>query len=326
MATIHDVARRAGVSTYTVSAVLNQSARVSPELTERVLKAARELDYTISFVARSLQTRRTLTIGMLIPDIGNPWFAKVVRGVEDVCRQQNYSLFLGNTYDQPEIQQRYLTVFRSRRVDGVLAFLAPDSEEQFAPLLKKGPPVVFLGRRPRTLRADSVTANNRMGTRLAVQHLIARGHRRIAIVTGPLSLTAARDRVTGWREALRRASLPAPPEYVREADWTAESARRHALELLDLPESPTAIFAANFLMMTGVLAALRERGLRVPDQVEVMSSDDSEWLDVFEPRISVVRQPSREMGEAAARLLLERIEKPKQPPRRVVLKPELKLR
>lgn len=326
MATIHDVARKARVSVYTVSAVLNQSARVSPELTERVLKAARELDYTISFVARSLHTHRTLTIGMLIPDIGNPWFAKVVRGVEDVCRQHGYSLFLGNTYDQPEIQQRYLTVFRSRRVDGVLAFLAPDSEAQFAPLLKKGPPVVFLGRRPRTLLADSVTADNRMGTRLAIRHLITRGHRRIAIITGPMSLTAARDRVTGWSQALKRASLPVRPEYVRAADWTADSARRHTQELLDLPEPPTAIFAGNFLMMTGVLAALRERGLRVPEQVEVMSSDDSEWLDVFEPRISVVLQPSREMGEAAARLLLERIQKPKQPPRRVVLKPEIKLR
>jgi len=144
MATIQDVARRAGVSTYTVSAVLNQSARVSPRLTERVLRAARELDYTISFVARSLQTRRTLTMGMLIPDIGNPWFGKVVRGVEDVCRQQKYSLFLGNTYDQPETQQRYLDVFRSRRIDGLPVFLAPYSEVQFASLLKKGPPVVFL--------------------------------------------------------------------------------------------------------------------------------------------------------------------------------------
>lgn len=326
MATIHDVARKAGVSIYTVSAVLNQSARVSPELTRRVLRAARQLDYTISFLARGLQTRRTLTVGMLIPDIGNPWFAKVVRGVEDVCREHGYSLLLGNTHDQAELQQRCLTLFRSHRVDGLLAFLAPGAEEQFVPLLKKGPPVVFVGRRPRRLAADSVTANNRLGTRLAVEHLVGRGHRRIAIISGPLCLTTGRDRVTGWREALKRASLPARREYVREADWTAESARRHTLELLDLPEPPTAIFAANFLMMTGALAGLRERGLRVPDQIELMSSDDSEWLDVFEPRISVVLQPSREMGEAAARLLIERIEKPKQPPRRVVLKPVLKLR
>ncbi|MGC8794357.1 MAG: LacI family DNA-binding transcriptional regulator [Bryobacteraceae bacterium] len=326
MATIYDVARRAGVSTFTVSAVLNQSARVSPELTQRVLRAARKLDYTISFVARSLQTRRTMTVGMLIPDIGNPWFAKVVRGVEDVCRQRQYSVFIGNTYDQPEIQERYLTVFRSRRVDGMLVFLAPGSEQQLAPVVKKGPPVVFVGRRPRSFAADSVSANNRLGTRLAVEHLISRGHRRIAIITGPLSLSAGRDRVTGWREGLKRAGLPAPLAYRREADWTAESARRHTHELLSLPEPPTAIFAANFLMMTGVLAALRERGLRVPDQVEVMSSDDSEWLDVFEPRISVVLQPSYEMGETAARLLLERIENPEAPPRRVLLKPSLKLR
>jgi len=120
--------------------------------------------------------------------------------------------------------------------------------------------------------------------------------------------------------------LPASNKYVREADWTAETARRRMLELLELTEPPTAVFAANFLMMTGVLAALRERGLHVPAEIEVMSSDDSEWLDVFEPRISVVLQPSYEMGQAAARLLLERIEKPTEPPRNVVLKPALKVR
>jgi LacI family transcriptional regulator len=326
MATIYDVARKAGVSTYTVSVVLNRSAKVSPELTRRVLRAAGELDYTINLIASSLQTRRTMTIGMLIPDIGNPWFAKVVRGVEDVCRQNGFSLFLGNTYDSAEEQARYLTVFRSRQVDGILLFMAADTEREMEAMLRRKVPVVLMGRRPRTFAADSVTADNKLGTRLAVDQLISRGHSRIAIVTGPLSLLASRDRVDGWRQSLKRASLAARREYVREGDWSAESAYRLMLELLDTKNPPTAVFAANFLMMTGVLKALRERGVSVPAQVEVMSSDDSEWLDVFEPRISVVMQPSYEMGETAARLLLERIEAPSRTPRRIVLKPELKLR
>jgi LacI family transcriptional regulator len=326
MATIYDVARRARVSTYTVSVVLNQSAKVSPELTERVLKAARDLDYTINRIASSLQTHRTMTIGMLIPDIGNPWFAKVVRGVEDVCRENGYSLFLGNTYNRADEQSRYVTVFRSRQVDGMLLFLAAESEKDVAPLVRKKLPTVFMGRRPEAIDGDTVTADNRLGTRLAIEHLVARGRRKIAIITGHLSLLASRDRVDGWRQGLKKAGLCAPQEYVCEGDWTADSANRQTLRLLELPEPPDAIFASNFLMMTGVLGALNERGLKVPADVDVMSSDDSEWLDVFEPKISVVLQPSYEMGVAAAKLLLERIEEPGKPPRKVVLKPSLKLR
>ena len=326
MATIYDVARRACVSTYTVSVVLNRSAKASPELTQRVLKAAGELDYTINRIASSLQTRRTMTIGMLVPDIGNPWLAKVVRGVEDICRDNGYSLLLGGTYNRADEQARYLTVFRSRQVDGVLLFIAADSEDDLEPLLRKKIPAVLVGRRPRSLKADSVTADNRLGARLAIDHLISRGHRRIAIVTGQLSLMASRDRVEGWRQSLKKAGLPAERTYVREGDWTAESAHHHTLRLLDLSQPPTAIFASNFLMMAGVLAALRERDVKVHGQVEVMSSDDSEWLDVFEPRISVVLQPSYEMGVAAARLLLQRIERPNAAVQQIILKPELTLR
>src|SRR5690242_17768540 len=184
MATIYDVARRAGVSTYTVSTVLNRSAYVSPELTERVHKAARELDYTVNGLARSLQTRRTHTIGMLIPDIANPFYAKVVRGVEDICKREGYSLVLGNTYNDPAEQSRYLATLRSNQVEGFLIFVAAGDESDVAALVEKRVPVTFLGRRPRSIDADTVTADNRKGTRLAVEYLIGRGHRWIGIITG----------------------------------------------------------------------------------------------------------------------------------------------
>jgi DNA-binding LacI/PurR family transcriptional regulator len=326
MATINDVAQRAGVSTYTVSAVLNRSARVSETLTSRVLEAVRELDYTINGVARSLQTRKTQTVGMLIPDIANPFYAKVVRGVEDVCKAHNYSLFLGNTYNQVAEQSRYLTVFRSRQVDALLLFVSAGEESGLRPLIQNKTPIVFVGRRPSEVEADCVTSDNRLGTRLAVDHLISRGHRRIAVITGHRSLSVSSERVEGWRQSLRKAKIPADSRLVCEGDWGADSAYRHAILLIEGSNPPTAFFAANFMMMTGVLRALKEKGIRCPDQIEVMSSDDSEWLDVFDPPISVVLQPSYEMGTVAAELIFRRLEEPGCPTKQVVLRPSLKLR
>ncbi|MGC9971888.1 MAG: LacI family DNA-binding transcriptional regulator [Bryobacteraceae bacterium] len=326
MATIYDVAKRAGVSTYTVSAVLNRSAYVSPELTLRVEQAVRELDYTVNDLARSLQTRKTKTVGMLIPNIASPFYADVVHGVEDVLKQSGYSLILGNTYDKREEQSRYLMVFRSKQVDGLLLFVAPGDDAEVRALVEARKPVVFVARRPLGFEADSVTPDNVRGTQLAVEHFIGKGHKRIALITGPLGLSAASDRVIAWRRALKKAGLPAPKQWIGECDWTPESAYRVTLDWMASKERPTAIFTGNFLMLTGVLRALRERKLRCPQQVEVMNSDDLDWLDLFEPRISAVVQPSYAMGAQAAELLLKRIKEPDRRFEQIVLEPELKLR
>lgn len=326
MATIYDVARLAGVSTYTVSVVLNRSASVSAELTQRVEQAVRDLDYTPNALARSLQTRETKTVAMLIPDIASPFYAKVVRGVEDRLRRDGYSLLLGNTYNSAEEQARYVAVFRSKQVDGLLLFVAADGEEDAQRLVASRKPVVFVGRAPQTFEADCVTADNVQGTRLAVEHLIGQGHRRIGVITGQKTLSTSIDRVSGWRAALRAHKLPAPAACVAEADWTEDGGCRAAHALLALTPPPTALFAANFLMMTGVLRALQERGLRCPEDVEVASSDDSDWLDVFDPPITTVVQPSHAIGEQSADLLLRRIAAPQSPVERIVLAPELRVR
>jgi LacI family transcriptional regulator len=326
MATIYDVAKRARVSTYTVSSVINRSAYVSPELTQRVLRAVKELDYTVNDVARSLHTRKTRTVAMLIPDIASPFYAKVVRGVEDVLREAGYSLLLGNTYNSAAEQTRYLNVFRSKQVDGFLLFPAPKGFEQVRRVMDQKAPVIFVGRLPEGLNADSVTADNEAGARLATEHLIRKGHKRVALITGHLSVSAGADRVRGWQQALRAAGLTAPPRLIGEGDWTAESGCAIMTKFLDLPKPPTAVFVANFLMMTGALRAIQERGLKAHDDVEVMSSDDSEWLDVFQPRISTVVQPSYQMGLEAAKLLLKRLKEPKGEPERIVLDPTLHIR
>lgn len=326
MATIYDVAKLAGVSTYTVSSVLNRSAYVSPELTVRVLKAVEDLEYTPNALARGLQTRRTKTVAMLIPDIGSPFYARVVRGVEDRLRKDGYSLLIGNTYNDVREQSRYLGVFRSQQADGFLLFIAAGDEMEAERLVEQRKPAVFIGRTPRSFEADTVTADNVLGTRLAVDHLIAAGHRHIAIIVGQKTLSTSADRIEGWRKSLKKAKLSADSSYIGEGDWSAESGYAEATRLLGLTPRPTAIFAANFLMMTGVVRALKEKGLRCPQDVEVASSDDSEWLDVFDPPITTVVQPSYTMGERAACLLLDRMAQPDRSFERVVLKPELNVR
>jgi LacI family transcriptional regulator len=172
----------------------------------------------------------------------------------------------------------------------------------------------------------SVVADNRFGTGLAVDHLIKRGHRRIAILTGELALSASQDRVKGWKESLQAASLTAPNSYIKGGDWSTECAREQTLELLSMKRAPTAIFAASLPILVGVLHGIRSAGLKVPQDMEVMSSDDSDWLDVFDPPISVVLQPSYQMGAEAIKLLLGQLSDPPASAGSIVLKPKLKLR
>lgn len=326
VATIYDVAKLARVSTYTVSCVVNKSAFVSPELTERVLSAVKKLDYTPNAVARSLQTRNTKTVGMLIPDIANPFYARVVRGVEDRLSKDGYSLLLGNTYNSNETQSRYLTLFRGRQVDALLLFMTAGGEEAVQRLVREKRPVVCVGRVPQTFDCDSVSADNVKGTRMAVEYLIGKGHKRIGVVTGELALSAGSDRVEGWRQALEAHRLKADDGLIEAGDWTESSGYEGALRMLKRKSAPTAIFVANFLIMTGVLRALQNRKGTAPPPVEVASSDDSDWLDVFTPSITTVAQPSYEMGMHAADLALSRLANKERPFNKIVLEPSLHIR
>lgn len=326
MPTITDVAKRAGVSTYTVSSVLNRSARVSPELTKRVLVAVEELDYTINSVARSLQTRRTNTFGMLIPDISNPFYSLVVSGAEDVCRHRGYSLLLGTTKESRDEQAHSLSMLRSKQVDGLLLFMAAESENTLRPLIDKKIPIVFLGRQTAELPGDCVKVDNFAGIRMATRHLIARGHRNIAMLTGPASLSVNKERVKGWKEALHEAQLPINPAFIRETDWSADSALFHTTALFALDPAPTAILTSNFVMTTGVLRALKQLKLHCPSPVEVLSSDDVDWLDAFESPITAIVQPGYEMGSMGVELLLDRIANPERAVQLVNLSPTLHIR
>lgn len=325
MPTIYDVAKRAGVSTYTVSSVLNRSARVSEELTRRVEEAVRELNYTPNAVARSLQMRTTKTVGMVIPDIGNPFYTQVIRGIEERLRRDGYSLILSSSGEDRAEQRRQVGVFRARQVDALLVVMTAGSEEDLLAAQDESKPMVFVARVPE-FEADAVAADNVTGARLAIEHLIARGHQRIGLITGDLSLSTSSERAEGWKAALAAHGLKAPRELVVSCSWSVEGGYQAARRLLELSAPPTAIFASNFLMLTGALMALNERGIEVPSQVELASSDDSEWLDAFRPRITTVMQPGFEIGQQAAELALWRIADPHRPHQRISLAPKLRVR
>lgn len=328
MASIYDVAKRAGVSIATVSAVLNKNKFVSDELKNRVEDAVAALDYQINHLARSVQLGCSKTVGMLIPSFAtpDPFYAQVVRGVEDVLSSKDYALLLGQTYNDLARQSQYLQTFRARLVDGILLFQNPGDDPQLKSLLKQRKPLVFVGRVPEHVEGDVAATDIANGTRMAVEHMVTSGHKRVALLTVGSSTSVHQNRVKGWRQAMHSAGLPAPEEHQRTCGLSAEGARASTLELLDLEPRVTAIFADNLLLVTGILQALRERNIACPAGMEVMSSDDAEWLDVFDPPISTVVQPSYELGCAAATLLLKRVRHPARKLEKILLQPTLRIR
>jgi LacI family transcriptional regulator len=326
MATIVDVAKRASVSIATVSGVVNGTRRVSPELTRRVQEAILELDYSVNHVARSLQSRRTQLIAMLVPDISDPFHADVVKVVEDVLKASGYLLIVGSIHDQSEEQARYIQSLRSNQVDGLLLYLVPGYEAEVRKLIDMKKPLVLMGRAPKGFKADVVATDHVTGTRLAVEHLIQKGHNRIGIVPGPFPQPYSADRVRGWRQALTAARLPADQSLVCHEDFTVQGGERAATRLLNLENQPTAIFAGNFHSLIGLLRILRYRAMPASGQPELMVSHDSAILDTFAPPISSVDQPSYELGLKAAELLLKRLHHPGRSFEEVLLQPKLNIR
>jgi LacI family transcriptional regulator len=328
MATIYDVAKRAGVSIATVSAVLNKSKFVSDDLANRVKDAATALDYQINHLARSVQLGSSRTIGMLIPSFAtpDPFFAEVVRGAEDVLSRSDYALLLGQTYNDLARQSKYLQAFRARLVDGILLFQSSGDDPELLKYSDQGKAVVFVGRIPENVKGDVAAFDIAAGTQIGIEHLIKRGHKRIALVTVASSTSVQSSRLAGWRRALHAQGLPAPEQHHRSTSLSADGAREVTRSLLKLSPRITAIFADNLLHLTGILQALRELNLACPSEVEVLSSDDAEWLDVFEPSISAIIQPGYKLGVAAADLLLKRLRNPKRKLQKILLQPALKIR
>jgi LacI family transcriptional regulator len=316
MATIRDVAKLAGVSVSAVSAVTNRRAGVSTSLAERVWKAIDTLDYHPDSVARSLRVRRTKTLGVVMPQIASPFYAEVLRGVEEEAKGNDYSILICDSAADPDLEQRLLKSIVARRVDGILLASADPhfSDQQ---LVRRKLPVVYFDRLPPSCRGPAVMVNNLEGAFEATRHLIELGHRRIAIITGPVAVSTAAERVEGFRNAMGMAGLPIPEGHLQSGEFRLEGGYRCALEMMGLSPRPTALFATNYEMTLGALRALRELGIRCPQDVSVMGFDDFvmgadgySWAAMFSPQLTTVAQPSYEIGREAVRLLLSWIEKP----------------
>jgi len=309
MATIQEVALRSRVSTATVSHVINESAYVNPKLHARVMKAVRELNYQPNAMARSLRTKKTKTAGIVIPDITNPFFADVVRGAEDILLQAGYTLIVGNSDGETQKEEQYYRTFCSKQVDGLLVVVAPADHppEYLRRHNCEAIPIVYLDRLYRGLRGDGVTADNSGGSYDAACHLLALGHRRVAIITGPLQLQNARMRLEGYKRALDHYHVEVDNELIREGQFDVRSGYDQTKALLSLRNRPTGLFVSNALMTMGSLRALFECRVRCPEEMALVSFDDILWFDLSRPSISAVSQPAYALGAKAAEMLLKRL-------------------
>lgn len=313
MSTISDVAQRAGVSAMTVSRVINNSGYSSRETRARVEAAITELGYVPNALARQLRSKRTKTLALVVSDISNPFFTTIARGVEDVAVRHGFSVMFCNTDESEKEEAQYLLMLIERQVDGVLLVPARSSGTSFRLLHAHKMPVVVLDRRVAARRVDSVRCDSEAGAYALTHHLIALGHRRIAVLTGRRTISTSVDRVAGCRRALEEAGLTLGDELVRYGGFNFGSpnqadGHRMAQEVLaSASNRPTAIFAANNFIAFGAIRALHEAGLRVPEDMSVVAFDDlpAEW--VSDPFLTVAAQPAYEIGHRAAAMLLDRL-------------------
>ncbi len=305
MVTIREVAKKAGVSTSTVSHVLNESRPVSASTTSRVRRAMEELQYKPNAVARSLRRKHTLTLGLIVPDSSNPFFAEMARGVEDYAFDQGYSVIFGSSNGNLEREYAYLQVLIEKQVEGLVFVSAGESSQNIKSLQSKNIPVVILDREFEGIRADYLTSDNRWGGILATEHLISLGHRVIGCITGPSAIASSTRRLLGYREALEAHSISYCPDLVVEGDYTTTSGYEATKKFLAMgSQRPTAIFALNDMMAIGCLGAIYEAGLRVPEDIAVVGFDDILLASYTFPPLTTIHQQKYEMGRLAAELII----------------------
>ncbi|EPT8922999.1 ribose operon transcriptional repressor RbsR [Cronobacter dublinensis] len=324
MATMKDVARLAGVSTSTVSHVINKDRFVSDAIRVRVEDAVRTLNYAPSALARSLKLNQTRTIGMLITASSNPFYSELVRGVERSCFERGYSLVLCNTEGDEQRMNRNLETLLQKRVDGLL-LLCTETHQPSPAIMTRYPaiPTVMMDWSPFDGDSDVIQDNLLLGGDIATRHLIEKGFTRIACVTGPLDKTPARLRLEGYRTAMQRAGLAVPEGYEVIGDFEFGGGLRAMQSLLALPEPPQAVFMGNDAMAVGAYQALYQAGLRIPQDIALVGYDDIELARYMTPPLTTIHQPKDELGELAIDVLIHRMAQPELQQQRLQLTPVL---
>jgi DNA-binding LacI/PurR family transcriptional regulator len=325
---LREVAHAAGVSPATVSRVLNARTNVRSETRLRVERAIETLNYQPSRVARRLRTqdRPGQMLGLLVPDIQNPFYVEVVRGVEDRAYARGCAVMMCNFGQEEEKEHFFLDIMRHERVDGLILAPARPDDRKALEVVRSGIPVVCVDRGLAEADVDTIVVDNLEGARAAVDHLLRLGHRRIGHVAGLPQLPSTQERVAGYRAALQAAGLTSDPALVRHGNSKHESGRDLTADLLDLPDPPTALFTGNNLITLGALETIHRRGLRIPEDVALVGFDDMYWAISLNPPLTAVSQPGYEIGRRAAELLFQRVAEPNRPSAKVVLKTSLVVR
>ncbi|MDQ3811997.1 MAG: LacI family transcriptional regulator [Chloroflexota bacterium] len=327
LATVDDIARAAGVSVATVSRVLNSSPKVASPTRRRVLHVLEDLGYAPNNLARNLRARALPVFGLVIPDIRNPVYTSLLRGVEDVARAGGYFVLLANTDEQPERQAEYLRMLLAERVAGVILVPAAGTRlDSVQALQRVGIPVLALDRPLPELDIDTVQPDRGRGVRLAVEHLVAHGHRAIALLNGPTELATARQRADAFDAALRSLGLERRAAWEAAADFRQEGGYQAARAVLAQRHRPTAMLVANNLMALGSMRAAAELGVRVPDELAIIAFDDTEWAPYLAPPLTTIAHDTQELGRMAAELLERRLVNPGRSALTVLLPPRLVVR
>lgn len=328
MSSLNDVAKKAGVSIATVSRVINKGTNVNEDTRAKVLKAIKELKYQPSRVAKRLRSKSASSnlIGVLIPDIQNPFYVDVLRGVEDVAYENSYAIIMCNFAQDERKEKMYLDILQQESIDGLIAAPAHERDPEMIKLVKGGLPIVCVDRGLIGVDVDVVVVKNKEGAFSAVDHLAKLGYKRIAYISGQLQIPSSRYREEGYRLALEENGIEFDSNLVKYGDSKHQSAVELCDELLRLPNPPDAIFTGNNLITLGALETIHKRGLHIPGDVAIIGFDDMYWSISLNPPLSAVRQPAYEIGRRAGELLIQRISDPKRSTIQMTMNTELIIR
>lgn len=324
--TLNDIAEKAGVSVSTVSRVLNRKAdryRISAKTSERIMRAAKELNYRPNHIARGLRLKRTNTLGVIAPDISNPFFAHIIKQVQKTAYELGYTLVVCNSNEDLDLEVEQINLLYRKRVDGLVAMPVGQNAERFQEWIDTGIPLVLLDRGFDDLEVTTVAVDNRKGAFDAVEHLIEYGHRRIAVILGLRNTTTTEHRLDGYLNALRAFEIPIDPNLIVGDDFRRENGYIETKLLLAMEDRPTAIFCTGDLITLGALQAIYEEGLEIPDDISLITFDDFDFAPFLRVPLSAVAQPRELMGEMATKMLVDLINNPEHEPKRVALKPLL---
>lgn len=327
--TIKNIARLAGVSVSTVSRAMNNTFDVGAETRERILRLAAEHGYRANSVARGLVTQKLYTIGLIVPDISNPFFSEIAVGVERRARALGYNVIFCNSGNDPDMERESIAMLRGKMVDGLIASLSRENVAELASIEAAGFPLVQLDRSLPSAKTAAVLVDNRASGYFATKHLLDLGHRRIAHFTGNLATQSANDRLRGFMQAVQEYDLNSDEYLICEGTFSVESGSQLFNQLLERGQRPSAIFAASDLQALGVISAAFDAGIIVPDELSVIGHDDIPLAALVRPRLTTMAQPKDKLGEISVNLLVEKlIDRPEseQPPENHVLQTELVIR